>query len=82
MRFPSPGQCRTAAELRQRLVQLAVGFDLDDAIEAQGPLARPLTVYGHTLPNRYCAHPTEGWDATPDAAPASRETSSCGRTMP
>jgi 2,4-dienoyl-CoA reductase-like NADH-dependent reductase (Old Yellow Enzyme family) len=69
MRFPSPGHCRTVADLRARLQQLGTGFDVDDAVTADGPLAQPATVFGRTLPNRFATHPMEGWDGTADGAP-------------
>lgn len=69
MRFPSPGHLRSADAVRQRLRELALDFDLDDAVEAAGPLAEPADVAGRTVGNRFCAHPMEGWDGTTDGGP-------------
>jgi len=70
MRFPPPGHCRVAAELRTRLQALGAGFDLDDEVTASGALARPLAVFGRTLSNRFATQPMEGWDGTTDGAPS------------
>jgi NADPH2 dehydrogenase len=35
----------------------------------QSPLAQPMQVGGFTVGNRFCIHPMEGWDGTPDGAP-------------
>lgn len=66
---PSPTSFKTAAEFRARLQSLAPALDLDDAIEPDGPLSRPLDLDGRVAGNRFVVHPMEGWDATRDGAP-------------
>lgn len=66
---PSPSSFKTPADFRQRLQALAPAFDLDDAVEADGPLSRPLDLSGRTIGNRFVVHPMEGWDAARDGSP-------------
>ncbi len=37
--------------------------------QADSPLAAPIEIGGHRVGNRWCIHPMEGWDATPDGLP-------------
>ena len=49
-----------------------LGLDLPiDAAEAPdvSSLAAPITLYGARAANRFCIHPMEGWDGTPDGRP-------------
>lgn len=66
MRFPSPGHFRTVADFAVHLESVAAGWQIDDTVEATGALARPITVHGRALPNRFACHPMEGWDGTED----------------
>lgn len=68
MRFPPPGHLRTAESVRLRLRELDAGFDLDERIDP-ATFATPLELFGRTAGNRFCTHPMEGWDGTPDGAP-------------
>ncbi len=50
----------------------ALGLDLPlDAADAPdvSALAEPIFVYGRQAANRFCIHPMEGWDGTPDGRP-------------
>lgn len=70
--FPRIARFRTAAELRAHLAALAAPIPLDDEIlsaAAGSPLAVPIGVGGFSVGNRWCIHPMEGWDATPDGRP-------------
>jgi len=43
----------------------------DEALPApQSPLSRPVQFDGFRVGNRFCIHPMEGWDATPDGNPS------------
>lgn len=66
MRFDPPGRCRTLADFRARLAEIADDFAADDAIAPNGPLAQPARLFGRALDNRFACHPMEGWDG--DAA--------------
>jgi 2,4-dienoyl-CoA reductase-like NADH-dependent reductase (Old Yellow Enzyme family) len=61
----------TVERFRDHLAELGVGLDLDMRLEAgpDAPLAKSLTSMGHTVGNRFCVHPMEGWDADIDGRP-------------
>ena len=72
MHVPRIARFRTAADLRAHCAAIGAPIPLDDEplSAAQGsPLAAPITVAGRSLGNRWCIHPMEGWDATPDGRP-------------
>ncbi len=70
MRFDAPGRFRSIEALRARLAEIDPSFRADDAVTPRGPLARPLTLFGRKLANRFACHPMEGWDATEDGRPS------------
>jgi len=64
-------QLRTPELFRRYLAERDIALDFD-AVLASGPhapLARPHTVCGFTIGNRFCIHPMEGWDATTRGTP-------------
>ena len=66
-------QLKTVEAVRERLQDLGIELPLDDQIltRSQGsPLAESLSIGGHTVGNRWCIHPMEGWDANPDGSPS------------
>lgn len=65
---------KTPADLRARAARLGIELPLDDAVEAGGPLARPLQIVDGSagelaVGNRWTILPMEGWDATDDGLP-------------
>jgi 2,4-dienoyl-CoA reductase-like NADH-dependent reductase (Old Yellow Enzyme family) len=71
--YPRIAQFKSAAALRQRLVELDIWLPLDEHIltaEAGSPLARPLPFGPLVAGNRWCIHPMEGWDAHRDGSPS------------
>lgn len=62
---------RSVDALRARLDHLGLDLPVDDDVVAapDGPLARPLDVFGRRAPNRFCVLPMEGWDGTADGRP-------------
>jgi len=46
--------------------ELAIPCDTEIAAGSASPLARPLSLYGVTIGNRFAIHPMEGWDGTAD----------------
>ena len=72
-RYPKIAQLRTPQALRLRLSELGCELPVDDEIQtaADGsPLAKPCTVAGRRVGNRWCIHPMEGWDANGDGSPS------------
>jgi len=70
--YPKIAQLKDVAALRARLAELNLDLPVDDKIltATEGsPLARPLTIGGFTVGNRWCIHPMEGWDANRDGSP-------------
>ncbi len=70
--YPRIARFRSIADLRDHLASLAAPLPLDDLPRsaAEGsPLARPLAIGDRTVGNRWCIHPMEGWDASPDGQP-------------
>ena len=66
-------QLKTPAALRNRLVELGLELPVDNKILTAGelsPLATSIQLGPHTVGNRWCIHPMEGWDANPDGSPS------------
>jgi len=70
--YPRIARFRTPADLRRHLAALAAPIPLDDAMltaAEASPLASPIALGSRVAGNRWCIHPMEGWDATPDGRP-------------
>jgi 2,4-dienoyl-CoA reductase-like NADH-dependent reductase (Old Yellow Enzyme family) len=68
--YPQVKQLSGVPQLRARLVELGEDLPLDDAVDPDGPLSRPLRLgRAGTAANRFCVLPMEGWDATTDGRP-------------
>ena len=57
-------------QLDARLAELGISLPIDDAVDADGPLADAIEVAGRRIGNRFCVLPMEGWDATPEGRPS------------
>ena len=71
--FPRIGGHKSVAEFQQHLADLGLELSCDASVlTAAGgsPLAEPLRVGEHIVGNRWCVHPMEGWDGTPDGNPS------------
>ena len=71
--YPKIAQIKTAEAFRARLAELGIALPMDDRVlsAAEGsPLARPLTIGGFEVGNRWCIHSMEGWDANRDGSPS------------
>jgi len=62
-------QLKTPQQLRDHLAKVGASIPFDETVEASGPLAQSLSVDGHTIGNRFCILPMEGWDGTTDGKP-------------
>jgi len=70
MRFPSPGHLRSLDELHAHAASLDLRLRGEVAGSGAVPAwSRPVTVLGRQLHNRFCTHPMEGWDGTPQGQP-------------
>jgi 2,4-dienoyl-CoA reductase-like NADH-dependent reductase (Old Yellow Enzyme family) len=69
--FPRVASFKDVQGLKDHLATLPIPVACDDSLLPldRNPLARPLTVYGRTVGNRFAIHPMEGWDATLDGKP-------------
>jgi len=71
--YPKVAQLKDVAALRARLAALGLTLPVDERVlsAAEGsPMARPITVAGVEVGNRWCIHPMEGWDANRDGTPS------------
>jgi 2,4-dienoyl-CoA reductase-like NADH-dependent reductase (Old Yellow Enzyme family) len=71
--YPKIAQLKDVAALRARLTELGISLPVDERILSAtegSPLARPMTVAGFQIGNRWCIHPMEGWDANRDGSPS------------
>ena len=57
------------AYLRSLDIQLPMDVSILSAAD-QSPMAMPLNIGGFEVGNRWCIHPMEGWDGTPDGRPS------------
>jgi 2,4-dienoyl-CoA reductase-like NADH-dependent reductase (Old Yellow Enzyme family) len=70
--YPRIGHFRSVAQLQEHLRHLNIDLPLDDrplAAAEDSPLAQPLEIGGFRVGNRWCIHPMEGWDGTPQGEP-------------
>ncbi|MEY4672402.1 MAG: dehydrogenase [Planctomycetota bacterium] len=69
MDFPSPGHFRTLDDFRSHARGLGLGMQATEATGTGAAWTRPVEVLGRRLANRFCTHPMEGWDGTPEGRP-------------
>jgi len=76
--FKRVGHFKDVASFRANLQQLGLGsLPMDDKIlsaAAGSPMAQPCMVGNFKVGNRWCIHPMEGWDGTPDGKPTEHTT--------
>jgi 2,4-dienoyl-CoA reductase-like NADH-dependent reductase (Old Yellow Enzyme family) len=71
--YPKIGHLKDVQAFRAHASSLGLDLPLDDQIlsaEEGSPLAAPLTIDNFRVGNRWCIHPMEGWDGTPDGLPS------------
>lgn len=70
-RYTPPGHHRSVEAFREHLRSLDRAFDCgDELLGPDGPLARPLMIFGREAGNRFAIHPMEGWDGNRDGSPS------------
>lgn len=76
MNYRTPGKFRTIDQFREQWRGLDSTMDCDTSLAGQGgPLDQPLMVSSadgrlRAIGNRFCVHPMEGWDGTPEGGPS------------
>lgn len=72
MSWPRVATLRTAEDFRSHLAAAGIPLAFDDVLSpsSSSPLARPLTVDGDLVGNRWCVLPMEGWDGTREGEPS------------
>ncbi len=69
-RYTPPGHHRTVEAFREHLRSLDPAFDCAPGLlGSEGPLAKPLAVFGREAGNRFAIQPMEGWDGNRDGSP-------------
>ena len=70
--YPPIGGIRSVADFKAHVAALQLSIPCDDELEvgANATLAQPLQLNDRKIGNRFCIHPMEGWDGTPDGAPS------------
>jgi 2,4-dienoyl-CoA reductase-like NADH-dependent reductase (Old Yellow Enzyme family) len=70
--YPRIATLRTASALRAYLERSGISLAFDDqlASPAETPLARPISLEGIRVGNRFCILPMEGWDGTRGGEPS------------
>lgn len=74
MNFPRLSRYKSPEDFRGRLSELHLDLPLEDRVltaDEGSPLAQPLEIFGRKVGNRWCIHPMEGWDGTPEGMPSS-----------
>jgi NADPH2 dehydrogenase len=68
---PRVAAFKTVAAFKAYLATLPIPIDCDDEVltAERSPLARPVTIYGRFVGNRFATHPMEGWDGSLDGKP-------------
>ncbi len=67
--YPRVASLKTPAAFRDHLIRSHIALELDDTVDASGPLAQAIEVDGIRVGNRFCILPMEGWDGTPSGEP-------------
>lgn len=73
MSYPRIASLKSVSRFRERLSALGLDVPCDDAplsATEESPLAAPLKIGQFTVGNRWCVHPMEGWDGTPEGQPS------------
>ncbi len=70
-KYPRVAKLNSAEKFLQHLRQSGIQLPFDETIlcGADAPLAQPVESGRHTIGNRFCILPMEGWDGTTDGRP-------------
>ncbi len=70
--YTKVGHFKEVASFQRYLDQLGIDLPMDGEVlsaEQGSPMARPIEIDGRVIGNRWCIHPMEGWDGTPQGLP-------------
>jgi 2,4-dienoyl-CoA reductase-like NADH-dependent reductase (Old Yellow Enzyme family) len=70
--YPAIGGHKSLAEFKAHVSSLGLSIPCDDEllVGPTSPLAQPIELDNRRIGNRFCIHPMEGWDGTPDGKPS------------
>src|ERR1041385_9316397 len=70
--YPAIGGHKSLAEFKAHVSSLGLSIPCDDELlnGPTSPLAQPIELERRRIGNRFCIHPMEGWDGTPDGKPS------------
>lgn len=69
--YTPPGHHRSVEAFKEHLRSVDPAFDCaDELLGPEGPLAKPLALFGREAGNRFAIHPMEGWDGNRDGSPS------------
>jgi NADPH2 dehydrogenase len=70
--YPKVGSFDGVAAFKRYLADNDIDMPCDDIVASgpEAPLARPITVLGRTMANRFAIQPMEGWDGLEDGNPS------------
>ena len=70
--YPPIGGHKSVAEFKAHVASLGLSIPCDDELIAgsSSPLAQQINIGSRGIGNRFCIHPMEGWDGTPDGKPS------------
>jgi len=70
--YPPIGGHKSVAEFKAHVASLGLSIPCDDELIAgsSSPLAQQINIGSRRIGNRFCIHPMEGWDGTPDGKPS------------
>src|ERR1043165_9626813 len=70
--YPAIGGHKSLAEFKAHVSSLGLSIPCDDELlnGPTSPLAQSIELERRRIGNRFCIHPMEGWDGTPDGKPS------------
>jgi NADPH2 dehydrogenase len=74
MNFPRISKLKTPEQFLAHLESSGVSMPFENELDPQGPLAESLSSKSHSIGNRFCILPMEGWDGTRDGKPTELTT--------
>lgn len=69
--YPPIGGIKSVADFKNHLTRLGLVIPCDEELQTapESPLAQTIEFNDKKIGNRFCIHPMEGWDGTPEGKP-------------